>query len=488
MYILKNAITSIMRNKGRNLLIGIIILVISCAVSVTLAITNSYKILIKSYEAKYNLEATIGVNRDNIMKDFNPEDRENSKDNMREMFSSANKLSEEEIKNYADSDYVKSYYYTVSAGVDSSDIEKASITSNNDDNNSGRKDIFKNESSTDFTLKGYSSIDSMNEFIEGSYKITDGEVSEDFDDNSCLINSELATLNELKVKDTIKVIDPTDTSKTYELIISCIYEEKTDSDNIMSMFTNSVNTIITNSNFINKMSSNNSDLEVSITPTFILTNKDIVEEFSNELIEKGLNENLTVQTNLEQIKNATSTISNVKTFATTFLIITLIIGTIVLLTINMINIRERKYVIGVLRTIGMKKSKVCLQFITELFIVSFIALILGAGLGSTMSVPISNSLLQNEISASQNESNNIRENFGKSDNNNMGESSNKNFGNNGFKGVATVQAFDSINATVNLKVLAELLGIGLLLTLISSISAVTSIQKFSPLTILKERT
>ena len=325
MYILKNAITSIMRNKGRNLLIGIIILVISCAVSVTLAITNSSKILIKSYEAKYNLEATIGVNRDNIMKDFNPEDRENSKDNMREMFSSANKLSEEEIKNYADSDYVKSYYYTVSAGVDSSDIEKASITSNNDDNNSGRKDNFKNESSTDFTLKGYSSIDSMNEFIEGSYKITDGEVSEDFDDNSCLINSELATLNELKVKDTIKVIDPTDTSKTYELIISCIYEEKTDSDNIMSMFTNSVNTIITNSNFINKMSSNNSDLEVSITPTFILTNKDIVEEFSNELIEKGLNENLTVQTNLEQIKNATSTISNVKTFATTFLIITLML-------------------------------------------------------------------------------------------------------------------------------------------------------------------
>lgn len=79
MYIFKNALTSIVRNKGRNLLIGIIILVISCAVSVTLAINSSSRRLIESYESKYEVEATIGMNRENMMKDFNPEDRENSK-------------------------------------------------------------------------------------------------------------------------------------------------------------------------------------------------------------------------------------------------------------------------------------------------------------------------------------------------------------------------------------------------------------------------
>ena len=41
MYILKNAITSIKRNKGRNLLIGLIIMVIAIAVTVTLAINNT---------------------------------------------------------------------------------------------------------------------------------------------------------------------------------------------------------------------------------------------------------------------------------------------------------------------------------------------------------------------------------------------------------------------------------------------------------------
>lgn len=492
MYIFKNALTSIVRNKGRNLLIGIIILVISCAVSVTLAINSSSRRLIESYESKYEVEATIGMNRENMMKDFNPEDRENSKNSMQEMFSLASSVTVDDIKNYADSEYVKSYYYVMQVGVNAKDLEKAEMNSSNGNNNFGNrgpngKGGFTNESSGNFTLKGYSSIESMNEFIEGSYTITDGEVSDDFDSHYCLINKELATLNEISVGDSITIIDSEDDSYNYELIVSGIYEEKSDNDSGMSMFAHSVNTIITNTHFIDKMVENNEALTVSTTPTFILTSGDVVESFSSELTEKGLSEYLSVQTNLDQVEGATNTISNVKNFAITFLLITLIIGTVVLLVINMINIRERKYEIGVLRTIGMKKSKVCMQFMIELFLVALVSLVIGAGIGATMSVPVSNSLLENEIASSQNESNNIRENFGKNGHSDSGRP-NDNFANNGFKGVTMVQAFDSIDAVVDFEVVIELLGIGLVITLVSSISAITSIQKFSPLTILKERT
>ncbi len=492
MYIFKNALTSIVRNKGRNLLIGIIILVISCAVSVTLAINSSSRRLIESYESKYEVEATIGMNRENMMKDFNPEDRENSKNSMQEMFSLASSVTVDDIKNYADSEYVKSYYYVMQVGVNAKDLEKAEMNSSNGNNNFGNrapngKGGFTNESSGDFTLKGYSSIESMNEFIEGSYTITDGEVSDDFDSHYCLINKELSTLNEISVGDSITIIDSEDDSYNYELIVSGIYEEKSDNDSGMSMFAHSVNTIITNTHFIDKMVENNEALTVSTTPTFILTSGDVVESFSSELTEKGLSEYLSVQTNLDQVEGATNTISNVKNFAITFLLITLIIGTVVLLVINMINIRERKYEIGVLRTIGMKKSKVCMQFMIELFFVALVSLVIGAGIGATMSVPVSNSLLESEIASSQNESNNIRENFGKNGHSDSGRL-NDNFANNGFKGVTMVQAFDSIDAVVDFEVVIELLGIGLVITLVSSISAITSIQKFSPLTILKERT
>ena len=193
----------------------------------------------------------------------------------------------------------------------------------------------------------------------------------------------------------------------------------------------------------------------------------MVDNFTKEVTSKGLSEYLTVSTNLDSIENATSAVSNTKTFATTFLIVTFIIGGVVLFVINLINIRQRKYEIGVLTT--------------ELLAVAIICLSLGAGAGAALSVPVSNKLLQQEITSSQEEMSNIRQNFGKGGNGgpSMGR---------GMNGVAQVQAFESIDATVNEKVLVQLFAIGIGLTLISSSACMVSIQRFSPLTILKERT
>lgn len=63
MYILKNSLISIFRNKGRNILIGLIILTIACASTVTLAIRNTADTIVKSYEESHDLIATISFNR-----------------------------------------------------------------------------------------------------------------------------------------------------------------------------------------------------------------------------------------------------------------------------------------------------------------------------------------------------------------------------------------------------------------------------------------
>lgn len=489
MYILKNAWISMTRNKGRNLLIGIIILVIAVSASISLAIQNSASKLIESYENSYDITATVTMDRKSMMGNGmgkmerqdgekpTEEERNESMQNMQEIFESASNISVADIEKYGSSDYVKSYYYTESVSVNSTNLEKASTNGNQMNRPGGN---FNNISSADFTLIGYSSLTAMEDFISGKYTITEGEVSSDLEGNNCVINSELATLNDISVGDTIIVVDPNNEVNTLELTVTGIYEEQSDE---MAMFTNSVNTIITNVNVIEKLISVNSELKVSVNPTFILKDKDVIDAFSEELYSLGLSEYLTVSTNLETIENSTSTISNVASFAKTFLIIILLIGGIVLFVINMINIRERKYEIGVLRTIGMKKSLLTLQFILELFIVAFISLLIGTGIGSVLSVPVSNSLLESEIESSQNEQENIMNNFGGNGDkfNNIGRPDNK------FNGVHVVQAFDSIDAVVDIKVLFELLGIGLLLTLISGIASMISIQKFSPLTILKER-
>ena len=212
--------------------------------------------------------------------------------------------------------------------------------------------------------------------------------------------------------------------------------------------------------------------EVEATIGFNRENMKDKFDFTNK---EGMNEFYTLTTNEQEVLNATNSVNNVATFALTFLILTLVIGAIVLFVINQINIRERKYEIGVLRTIGMKKSLLTFQFIIELSIVAFIALLLGCGIGTVLSKPVGNMLLANEIENSQNSMNEINNNFGGRPNKPD------------INGVVNVEAFDSINAVVDYKVVLELLLIGISLTLVSSISSMISIKKFSPLQILKER-
>ncbi len=505
MYIFKNALTSIKRNKGRNILIAIIITVVAAASAVSLSIMNSADTIVKAYNQKNAIEATIEMNRDNVMKEL-VEDADSQEDKINK-FNEIKTLEISEVELYGDSEYLKEFYYTYSIGVDAKDLEEATDTLEKETTTTTTKKkipkdggqrpgpgmpmegfsttttIKKYETISNpnalngaFTLIGYSSYLGMSEFIKGNYTITDGSVDEDFQSNSCVINEELAKLNDLKVGDKITVINPDDDDLKYELVITGIFKDNEETEDMYGMYTNSVNNIITNFNFVKQLSTDDADIKYSINPTYILNDKKDFEAFKNEVVSKGLSDYYQVTSNIETIEKETESISNIKTFAITFLLITLIIGIVVLLVINMINVRERKYEIGVLRTIGMRKSLVISQFVFELLVVSVVGLLLGAAIGSYVSVPVANKLLESEISKSTTEIEDIRNNFG-----NQG----------GFdfrpNGVANINQVTEINAVVNFEVLAQLLAIGLLLTFVSSISAMISIANFSPLTILKER-
>lgn len=131
MYVIKNAFVNITRNKGRNILIGIIIIVISAACAITLSIRNSADKIVDAYNNKYNVEASIGMNRESLMsslmgKDEDDEDSEkNSQEEMINKFNEIESVTFEEIKNYGDSKYVSSYYYVYNTRMDAEDLEEA---------------------------------------------------------------------------------------------------------------------------------------------------------------------------------------------------------------------------------------------------------------------------------------------------------------------------------------------------------------------------
>ena len=433
-----------------------------------------------------------------------------------EAFNNIETINIEDVKKYGESEYLKGYYYTYSTSLNSDTLTKATdsfeyevedkqTTTNTtstttgessegrDKGPDGEKHTITNnntitvitrtkekfESSRnltgDFELDGYSSYDAMTDFVNGTYQISEGEMISDFTNQECVISSELATLNEITVGQTITLKNP-NTEATYDFTVKGIYKDNSDSDDTNNMYSKSANKIITGSEVIEKLVEEDSTLVTNITPSFILQNKDSIEKFTEELKEKGLSEYYTVNTNEEELESATKSIENVKIFATTFLLIMLVISAIVLFVINMINIRERKYEIGVFRTIGVSKAKLTMQFVLEILIVSIIMLSIGAVCGSLLSKPIGNMLLQNEIESSQQETEQISNNFGK------GRPMEMQHG-----GVVAIQSIDTINAVVDITVIAQLLGIGLALTLISSLASMISIQRFSPLTILKER-
>ena len=297
MYIFKNAFVSIVRNMGRNILIGIIIAVISAACAITLSIRNSADKIVTAYENKYNVEATIGMDRNALMQFLRGEDGENknSQEEMINKFNEIESITVEEINNYGDSKYVKTYYYVYETNMNADGLEEAtdslikettttttktdqyttpfgggmppggfgrpgesggSTTTRKSTTTTTQTQKIFNEKAQNgaFSIKGYSSFEAMNDFVQGNYTITEGEVNSDFTSNSCVVSEELATLNEIKIGDTIKLVNPNNGELTYEMIVTGIYKENsTEASDMKNMFSNSANTIITNSSMVEKI-------------------------------------------------------------------------------------------------------------------------------------------------------------------------------------------------------------------------------------------
>ncbi len=517
MYILKNSIISIIRNKGRNILIGIIILVIACSSTVTLAIRNTADRLVKNYEESHDIIAKISFNRKGLAQNF--KGGENARKENIEAFNNIEPITIEDIKNYGNSEKLKGFYYMYSTSLNSDSLTKATdsfeyevenrqTTTNSSSTTTGEntggerfggegfrperrttinnntttvitksKEIFQSSRNLtgDFVINGYSSYDAMTEFVSGKYKISEGEMITDFNLYECVISSELATLNQISVGNNIELKNPNKSDKTYQFKVTGIYTDNSSTDDTQNMYSNSANSIITGSGVVELLAQDDSTIVTNITPSFIIKSKENVESFIEEVKQKGINEYYTINTNIEELDTATKSIKNVETFATTFLIITLIISAIVVVVINMINIRERKYEIGVFRTIGISKFKLTIQFVIELFIVSVIMLSIGTVLGGFLAKPVGNELLKTEIENVKVEEQEISNNFGKGP-------MNMNFNTN-----VQVEQINSINAVVDFYVVLELIGIGVFLVLLSSMASMISIQRFSPLTILKER-
>lgn len=238
---------------------------------------------------------------------------------------------------------------------------------------------------------------------------------------------------------------------------------------------NAQNQIYTNITAINNILEDD-DSSNSLNATIYLKNQDDLEAYTEEVKEKGLSDYYTLSDNSDEITNTLTPIKNISNFSMTFLIIILIVGAIILAVINMLNIRDRKYEIGVLRAIGMSKVKLILSLLTELFIVTVIAFIIGIIGGKLLSQPVTNKMLENEIASQQTQTENTRTNFG----------------GRGFERPneqrATQNYEDSLKVTLDASTVILLFSFGLILVIVSGSVSAIFITKYNPNQILRNQT
>ena len=557
MYIVKNACKSITRNKLRNILIGVIVLIISVSACVSLSIQQAAEVAKKDTLSNLSVTAQISFDRKKAMEEMQQKataddsgsssDKSFDRGNFDFDILQGSSLTLDDYMKYTKAlQKGDSYYYSGAVSLnatgdllpygtseedesDSSSSSKSSDSKYSQSSNvptppnmpSGESDSSNGGgmggmpfqvNQGDFTITGYSSYDAMLSMFgeDGSYKISDGEM---FDETSeayeCVISNELATYNNLKVGDTIKLSNPQYEKETYKLKIVGIYtnsDSSSEEDNRFRM-NDPANNIYMNYNAFSKIiaasekadnkteDSDGSETSAALSENLAFTYKfasvENYEKFADKVYDLGLSDDYKVSSSdLQAYKNSLTPLETLSSTAMWFFFIVLVVGGIILITLNIFNLRERKYEVGVLTAIGMKKAKVAMQFVTEIFIVTFIALIIGTSIGAAVSVPVTNTLLQNQISSSQSSDSQVSKNFG------FGNSDN-NGGPQGMPGDGEMNPFsrstkaadyvDSVSSATNFLVILELVLVGLFLTIVASLAALISIMRYEPLKILSNR-
>jgi putative ABC transport system permease protein len=523
MFILTNAFKSITRAKGRNVLIGIIVFAIAAASCVALAIRNAAQAAQAAGLDSLNITGEITIDRQKLM-EFAQSDSVGNRPDMREMMNLSRGLDLPESLKYAESDYVVDFYCSSAITLNGSGgLQAVGSDETPDMGGSGGGIIFggggRGSSVGDFSVTGYSCEQAMEKFMSGTAQITYGEMFDFNSNNQCLISSELAMFNGLNIGDTITLTNPNNPdseNESYTFTIVGIYTDSTPVNNEIAAFLTSFDPanlicisysafeeiIAANAAAATVIDSGHTGLEISggmemttefipqLSFTYVFDSPEKFELFGEELTARGLSEfHVLSSANYDNYESSLIPLENLSEFAAMLLMIVHAIGAVILIVINLFNIRERKYEVGVLTAIGIKKSKVAVQFVTELLCVTLIAITVGAGVGSVVSVPVANDLLSAQVEQIQSEAANQEQNFGRPG---IGGRPGMSSGGmamyvSGAENQAEVTYLEQINATVNFSVLLHLIAIGVVLTLISSLAAVVFVMRYEPLKILAER-
>ena len=534
MYILQNAWKNIGRNKGRNILMGTIILAIIAASSIALIISNTAAGIIGNYKQRFGSEVSISINIERFIESSGITPQTQSGGGRRINMAGGFRMPQiapEQYLDFGESEYLKEAKYDASVGVHNSDslnfIDEelggsgagmSGMSTGGGDRalmSAGPSGGLAYFGGDDFyaNLLGYNYV--PDEFSEGKRQIAGGRYPEN--DGECIISGELLENSGLEIGDTItlastlrtyiafdepEIVENEDGSESelygetltqdigYALTIVGYYDDLTDeytNDFMQNAYTNRRNEIITTAGtIIGPMVDGYTGINVSAK--YYLADPAMLENFAAELYAKGLDENYDVLTDEAGYNTIVKPVEGLKGITLVFLAAVLILGAVILVLLSSIAIRERKYEIGVLRAMGMKKNKVALGLLSEMITITLACLVLGLGAGIAAAQPVSDMLLENQLEqiAEQNSgANNMA--FGPMGGAIRTVSAAGGMRIGGPANMSAAEALKEMDVSLGGATILQIISVSLALAAAASIAGIAHVTRYEPIKILSER-
>ena len=462
MYIINNALKNIMRNKGRNILIAVIIFAVIATTVVTLMINNTASGVIDDFRTRFGAQVTISIDIDKYIQGNPPTGGPGA--------IALPQVSARQSLDFADSAYIREYFLSVSKDVTSDNLSAI------DEGSSGTVMM---PIGGDNTMGQFMLSNQFIDFDNGMRFIMDGGRMVE-NDNECVVSEEFAALNNLSVNDEIVLHASLTNEETgikrpveYNLKIVGVYYDFTEEyPGIQMPLSNKRNEILTTTETLTSSMLDN-ERGLAVTATYFLKDPSMADAFEAEIRAKGLSDFMAVTTDEAGYNKIIAPVEGLKGVSVTFLIIVLILGSIIIMLLSSIAIRERKYEIGVLRAMGMKKGKVALGLWSEMLVITCVCLCLGLAAGTLVAQPVSNILLAGQVEAAQSAP--------------SAPGGPINLNNPGGSLLDSLPPLEHLDISVGAITILQIIGISLLIASLAGVASVSRITKYEPIKILSER-
>ena len=385
---IKNALLSLKKNIGKTILLFVIIVVITNLVIAGLSIQSATQKSMDQIRSSLGNDVTLSVDFRNMMKNREPGAAVSNETSLTTTMADS-------LKNLK---YVESYNYQISTSADSdsiSAVENKSDNSNNQQDTNKPNDQPEQASNQgDFTISANTTMEYLDSFTNSNYTLTDGRLltSDDANTNNCVIETNLASDNDLSVGDTFTITTTVnDETIIQELTIVGIYEIQSTNEIGAAHFNNPVNTIYTDLSVGQTLTGSSENITSAI---YYLDDPENAEAFV-ELAKKKSDidfDTFSLDANDRLYQQNASSLESMQSFAKMFVWIVVIAGSAILCLILALTIRNRYYEIGVLLSLGQSKVKIIAQQLIEIGLIAVVAFVISLGTGQLTSHYMGNML------------------------------------------------------------------------------------------------